>query len=266
MSDHGYVNLVRHLTRASTTIPLETLQASIAHYLARPPVPVPGSPTPLVAAALSSALLRSHADAALALTFRHAVHLRVGVLKEECTSAAGGLFASQDNSAKVARRLGRWCKDVWAGFRGSAPLVRLACATGMLLGLEDWEGELKVKERESRVRAKAEEEVVLALAAAMDAYASDSSGWGVDFKRAVDAKEQREGVYMRPFLCCLTMEVILCIDPLALAIMLAAQCAASIDPQRLQALLLPVRDSIQLRGKLPSDRSCRLSWMCLSVR
>ncbi|KAH9924256.1 uncharacterized protein BXZ73DRAFT_50648 [Epithele typhae] len=228
MSDRGYVNLVRHLTRPTSTLSPETLQASIAHYLARPPSPLPGTPTALTASVLGSALFRPHRHAqlaALALAFRHAVHLRVGVLKEASRGDGGfslsAVLAPEEHSGRrVAARLGRWCRDVWAGCGGSAPLARLACVVGLLLGLEDWEAELKITEREARVRVKAEEEVVLAVAEVVDAYAPDPSGWGVDFKRSVEARAEHE-------------------DPLGLAITLTAQCAPLVAAQRLQALPLP---------------------------
>ena len=158
MSDRGYINLIRHLTRATSTLPLETLQASIAHYLARPPTPIPGSPTALTATVLNSALFRPHTYqklSALSVAFRHAIHLRVAVHHEEAEKNPAGVFSKGIN---VPGRLAKWCRVVVEGFSGSAAVVRLACASGLLLGLEDWETKLKVKEKEARVRAKVEEE------------------------------------------------------------------------------------------------------------
>ncbi|KAI0352611.1 hypothetical protein OH77DRAFT_1428324 [Trametes cingulata] len=219
MSDRGYINLIRHLTRATSTLPLETLQASIAHYLARPPVPIPGTPTPLAAAALSSPLFRPYVYttlSALALAFRHAVHLRVGVLKEEAETHPGGLFSRGVN---VRAKLARWTGEVREGLKGSGALVRLACASGLLLGLEDWEAELTLKEKEAKARAKVEEEVILALAELVDQYAGVGSGWEKDFQRTVGSKGEE--------------------DPLALSVLLASQCAQCVAAERLQALPLP---------------------------
>ncbi|KAI0333742.1 hypothetical protein GY45DRAFT_1319349 [Cubamyces sp. BRFM 1775] len=220
MSDRGYINLIRHLTRASSTLPLETLQASIAHYLARPPVPIPGSPTTLTATALNSPLFRIHTHArlsAVALAFRHAVHLRVGVLKEEAEANPGGLLSRGVN---VGAQLARWSKDVREGFKGSDAVMHLACASGLLLGLEDWEAELQLKEKERRERARVEEEVVIALAEVIDEYAREGSGWEKDFKRTAGAKGDE--------------------DPLPLAMLLASQCGQCIAAERLQALPLPI--------------------------
>lgn len=188
MSDRGYINLIRHLARPTSTLSLETLQASISHYLARTPVPLPGTPTPLAAAVLSSPLFQPYTHAtlsALALAFRHAVHLHVGVLREEAERSPGGLLT---RGVDVRGKLARWAGEVRAGFTGSEPLVRLACASGFLLGLEDWDTELKIKEKERDVRAKAEEEVVLALAEVVDAYAREGSRWEKDFKKTVGAQ------------------------------------------------------------------------------
>ena len=212
MSEHGYVNLIRHLTRSSSTLSLETLQASIAHYLARPPAPVPGTPTPLAAAVLGSPLFRPYAHSTLAvlsLAFRHAVHLRVGVLKADAERNPSGFF-SRDPSTQIGGKLGQWCREVWEGFVGGAPLVRIACAAGLLLGLEDWEAELKLKDKEARLRAKAEEEVVLALAEVIDAYAPDPSGWSRDFKRTVETRGDSEGTSVPWYSLCNFNRVDIC--------------------------------------------------------
>ena len=196
MSDRGYINLIRHLTRATSTLPLETLQASIAHYLARPPTPIPGSPTALTATVLNSALFRPHTYqklSVLSVAFRHAIHLRVAVHQEEAEKNPAGVFSKGVN---VPGRLAKWCRVVVEGFSGSAAVVRLACASGLLLGLEDWETKLKLKEKEARVRAKVEEEVVLALAEVMDTYAREGSGWETDFKRSVEGTGAEEGEHL----------------------------------------------------------------------
>ncbi|KAH9889808.1 hypothetical protein C8Q73DRAFT_705568 [Cubamyces lactineus] len=219
MSDRGYINLIRHLTRASSTLPLETLQASIAHYLARPPIPIPGSPTNLTATTLNSRLFRVHTHArlsALALAFRHAVHLRVEVLKEEAEANPGGLLSRGVN---VGAKLAKWSKEVREGFKGSDAVLHLACASGLLLGLEDWEAELQLKDKERRERARVEEEVVIALAEVIDEYAREGSGWEKDFKRTVGTNADE--------------------DPLPLAMLIASQCGHCIAAERLQALPLP---------------------------
>ncbi|KAI0684715.1 hypothetical protein C8T65DRAFT_593381 [Cerioporus squamosus] len=221
MSDRGYINLIRHLTRTTSTLPLETIQASIAHYLARPPVPIPGSPTALTATVLGSPLFRPYTYAkltALAVAFRHAVHLRVAVHKAEAEQNPGSLLPPS-RGVHVSARLAKWVRAVLEGFTGSAAVIRLACASGILLGLQDWEAELKVTEKEARGRAKVEEEVVLALAEVVDTYAREGSGWETDFKRSLEARGVEE-------------------DPLALAVLLASQCAQLVAPQRLQALPL----------------------------
>ncbi|TBU54621.1 hypothetical protein BD310DRAFT_1041642 [Dichomitus squalens] len=220
MSDRGYINLIRHLTRATSTLPLETLQASIAHYLARPPVPVPGTPTPLAATTLASPHFRPYTYqklSALSVAFRHAVHLRLAVHKEEAEKHPGGLLA---RGVDVAGRTAKWLGAVLEGFRGSVAVVRLACAAGLMLGLEDWEAELGLKKKGARARAKVEEEVVIALAEVVDGYTGVGSGWEKDFKRTLEAGDEAE-------------------DTLLIAVLLASQCAPLIDPQRLQALPLP---------------------------
>ena len=240
MSDRGYINLIRHLTRTTSTLPLETLQASIAHYLARPPVPVPGTPTSLTATTLGSPLFRPYTYQklnALLVAFRHAVHLRFAVHKEEAEQHPGGLLT---RGVDVTARIAKWVRVMLEGFRGRVAIVKLACASGLLLGLEDWEAELEVKRKDARVRAKVEEEVVLALAEVVDGYTATGSGWEVDFKRTLDARDEAEGsssILNAAATVCLSTRT----DTLAIAVLLVSQCAPLIDSQRLEALPLPVR-------------------------
>lgn len=260
MSDRGYINLVRHLTRTTSTLPLETIQASIAHYLARPPIPVPGSPTPLAATILGSPLFRPYTYqklTTLSVAFRHAVHLRFAVHKEEADKNPGGLLT---RGVDVTRRLGKWTKAVLEGFRGRVALVRLACASGLLLGLEDWEVELEVKKKDAKARARVEEEVVLAIAEVMDAYTGEGSGWETDFQRIVDANEEADGgssVDSQNKYIIEDSMVTFQPDFVSVAVLLVAQCASFVDPQRLQALPLPVRPGSWLRRLAYAYSACR---------
>ena len=177
MTDRGYLNLLSHLTRSTTNLPLRTIQGSVAHYLAR----VHPSPKPLAATVVSSPFFRNASFErldGLATTFRHAIHVKVKALKDE----PGGVF-----TRSLYTRLGDWVKEVLNGLQGGMPLVRLACYTGMVQGLEDWEADLKAKE--GRIRRKVEEELVVALAEVMDEFtASSPTGWEREFSQ--DAQVQ----------------------------------------------------------------------------
>lgn len=181
MSERGYVNLVRHLARPTSSLPLPTLQASIAHYLAHG-TPLQPSPTALAAAALSSPLFLPPALpalSALSSALRHAVHLRVALLVEtqKQASVLSGVFG-----ADPAREVERWVGDVVKGFRGARAVARLACAGGLLLGLEDQEETLRA--HRGRTRGRVEEEVVRALGEVVDGHAG-AGGWEEDFRREV---------------------------------------------------------------------------------
>lgn len=60
-------------------------------------------------------------------------------------------------------------------------MLRLVCSGGLLLGLQDLEGE--VHARESRMRRDVEEEVILALAEVIDTYSylPPSADWSKDY-------------------------------------------------------------------------------------
>ncbi|KAI0345822.1 hypothetical protein BDW22DRAFT_1353428 [Trametopsis cervina] len=188
MTDRGYLNLLSHLARSSTTLPLSTIQGSVAHYLAH----INPSPTPLAATVVGSPFFRraSHIKLdGLATAFRHGVHLKMKVLKDE----PGGVF-----TRRLGARLADWVAEVLKGLQGGFSLLRLTCYTGLLQGLGDWEHELKAKD--GQMRRGVEEELVVALAEVMDQFTPDTStGWEKEFK--VESQvETEEGMLQLTFL------------------------------------------------------------------
>lgn len=170
MADRGYTNLLSHLNRFTTTLALTTIHASIAHYLAH----IQPSATPLAGIVVSSPLFSTVTFSildGLTVAFRHAVHIKVRLLKREERS----LF-----SRGLTARTAEWVADVLKGLEGGRPILRLACVCGLLLGLSDWEEDLEA--RNGWVRRKAEEEVVIALAEVIDMEPSSSSLWEREFK------------------------------------------------------------------------------------
>ncbi|KAH9927056.1 hypothetical protein B0H21DRAFT_826484 [Amylocystis lapponica] len=208
MADRGYVYLLTHLHRPTTTLPLSTVQASISHYLAH----LQPSPTSLSATLVSSPLFRpfSHAKLdALSTALRHALHIRVKLFKgEDASIFVRGLGA----------RTADWVRAVLEGVRGGHPVTRLVCAGGLLLGLEDLEEELHARER--RIRREVEEEIILALAEVIDLYAckQSSAGWEKDFEGVSQNDE----------------------EPLSLALVLSSVFVPLVSTPRLQALPLPI--------------------------
>ena len=184
MADRGYFALLSHLYRPSGALTLPTVQASITHYLARIPQP----PTALSASAISSPLFQRFSYAkleALCIAFRHAVQLKVKLLDED----KGGIF-----SRGLHARLKEWLKGVLEGFRGGHVVLKLVCLGGILLGLEDLEGQLHLGS--GGVRGVVEDETVLALAEVLDAYSyvPYSTDWAKDFK---SESEDGEGLVNR---------------------------------------------------------------------
>lgn len=177
MADRGYTNLLSHLNRPTSTLPLSTIEASIAHYLAH----IHPSATPLAGIVVSSPLFRlatyDFLDG-LTVSFRHAVHIKVRELKRE----ERGLF-----SRGLTTCTAEWVAEVLKGLQGGRSILRLACASGLLLGLADWEDDLKAKD--GWVRRKVEEEVVIALAEVIDMDPSSSSPWEREFKTHMHSPE-----------------------------------------------------------------------------
>ncbi|THH31473.1 hypothetical protein EUX98_g2725 [Antrodiella citrinella] len=171
MTDRGYINLLSHLNQTTTTLPISTIQASVAHYLAH----VQPLPTAFTAIVISSQLLRALTLPKLeflSTSFRHAVHFKLQLIQDE----PNGLF-----SRSLKAKLEEWVYAVLKGLQGGQTMLRLAAYDGLLLGLEDVESEVKAKE--GRMRGKVEEELVIALAEAMDMYPLNASsvGWETEF-------------------------------------------------------------------------------------
>ncbi|PBK97608.1 hypothetical protein ARMGADRAFT_1162451 [Armillaria gallica] len=158
-----YRNLLAHLSRPTTSLPFETIQAALAHHLAH----LSPLPTPLAATAVSSPLFLSHPLTlakldALSTAFRHALHIKFDLLKRDAEqrSALGAVF-----SRAVRTRLALWVDALIKGLQGGQPIMRLACSTGVILGMND----VKLTSQ-----GYVENEVVLSLAEVMDLYKYDT--------------------------------------------------------------------------------------------
>lgn len=181
MTDRGYTNLLTHLHAKHTSLPLNTISGSLAHYLSI----LDPSPTPLAATVISSTLFTplSHVKlSALSTAFRHAVHLKH---KSLSLDRGLGLFT---RGWKV--RLGDWVRDVLKGFEGGTGVLRLACLGGLLLGLGDLGERTKLKATDGR-RGEVENEVVVAVAEVMELHElGQNEGWEKAFEPVT---EQGEG-------------------------------------------------------------------------
>jgi hypothetical protein len=187
MSDRGYSNLLNHLNRSSTAIPIQTIQASVAYYLAN----VQPSPTPLAATVIGSPLFRPFSNAKLvaaSTAFRHALHVKVKLFQEE-EKTANPIFLRS-----LSARVNGWVRSVMKGVQGGQAMMRVVCHGGLLAGLEDFKAELKIREG-GRLRGRIEDEVVLALAEVMDLYSVSrgSADWENEFHRDTD---EGEGVFL----------------------------------------------------------------------
>ncbi|KAF9219266.1 hypothetical protein BS17DRAFT_789773 [Gyrodon lividus] len=177
VSDRGYSILLSYLHRPSSTIPpLPTLQGLIVHYLSQ----LAPTPTPLAATIVSSSLFRPFSLAkleALSNSFRHAVHTKLRIIQEEPSS----IFYPSLNA-----RLNSWSASLLEGLEGGHAITRLACCSGLLMGLEDILPRLPAKQRD--VKASVEDELILAFAGVIDLFTSSDS-WGKEFQPVTEKGE-----------------------------------------------------------------------------
>ncbi|EKM49498.1 uncharacterized protein PHACADRAFT_201209 [Phanerochaete carnosa HHB-10118-sp] len=219
--DRGYLNLVSHLNRHSTNLPLNTILGSVAHHLAY----VQPSATPLAAIVISSPLFHtsSYADLDGLLTaFRHAVHLKIKVVYDE----PSGLF-----SRGLTTRVAEWVAEVLKGFQGGHSVLRLACCAGLLHGLADREADLKIKE--NFAGRSVEEELIIALAEVVE-YAS-ADPWEAEFRLTA---QREEGEYAPNYLMCIPSQRRLLLDALPATLVIASRSLPLVTPHRLGALPL----------------------------
>ncbi|VDC04494.1 unnamed protein product [Peniophora sp. CBMAI 1063] len=208
-ADRGYTILLAHLHKPTSSLPLETLQSLIAHFLSLHP-----APAPLSATVVSSPLFRPFAHNTLSVlhtALRGAVHLKWKALQDESNS-----LLSLGPSKRV--QMDAWARSVVGGFTGAQSVVRLVGAGGVLLGLEDLKKDIGSGNGRRSARGKAEDEVVIALAEVMELYGRKGDSWESEFKPQVEAGEA---------------------DTLSLSLVFASQFLARVDSQRLLALPLP---------------------------
>lgn len=175
--DRGHILLLNSLGRSNTNkTPLSTIQALIVHYLAH----IHPSPTPLAATIVSSPIFLpfSHSKLqVLSTSFRHAVHSKLHVLKAD----SSGLF-----SPSLDTQLNVWSLAIFQGLEGGHAIIRLACCSGLLLGLEDILQNLPAKKRD--VKGIAEDELVMTFADVIDQF-STSDTWGKEFHSAAESAD-----------------------------------------------------------------------------
>ncbi|KAF6756001.1 hypothetical protein DFP72DRAFT_306958 [Ephemerocybe angulata] len=220
-SDRTYTLLLSHLHNPHTSLSLPTLQSALSHHLALLP-PCTSSPTPLAATAISAPyyLVQPFTFTklnSLSTSFRHAVHLKFRALKEEWE--ARGRIERLFNQS-VGGSLDAWAKEVVKGLIGGHPVLRLACCSGLLLGIED----LGKKELDVALGARGvvEDEDIVALAEVMDTYAFSVTG-GTHGVEEWEKEFQPAGQ-----------------DVLSMALILAAQSVPLIPHSKLKALPLPL--------------------------
>ncbi|KAG1822504.1 uncharacterized protein BJ212DRAFT_1328449 [Suillus subaureus] len=175
--DRGHTLLLSSLGRSNTTeTPLSTIQALIVHYLAN----IYPSPTPLAATIVSSPIFIQFSLSkleVLSTSFRHAVHSKLQVLKAD----SSGLF-----SPSLDTQLNVWSLAIFQGLEGGHAIIRLACCSGLLLGLEDILQHLPAKMR--GVKGIAEDELVMTFADVIDQF-STSDTWRKEFHSAAESAD-----------------------------------------------------------------------------
>ncbi|KAH9179328.1 hypothetical protein EDB89DRAFT_1926603 [Lactarius sanguifluus] len=207
-----YTILLTHLHKPSSSLPLQTHQSLISHFLAQTP-----TPTPLAATVISSPLFRPFAHAkltTLVTAFRHAVHLRLKSLRDEETS----LF-----TRGIRPRMAEWVRGLLKGFKGGQAVIRFVCAGGIILGLEDLKAKSGTDPVGGNVRAKTENELIIALTEITELYgAPKHTAWEKEFQPETEHGE---------------------LDVLSLTMLFAAQLLPYVFSERIKVLPLSTLSS-----------------------
>ncbi|KAF8895163.1 hypothetical protein BD779DRAFT_1497859 [Infundibulicybe gibba] len=201
-ADRAYASLLAHLHSPSPALALPVIQSALAHHLS---TAFP-TPTPLSASAVSAPLFLTPP----------LVYTRLQTLLPQSASRENALSRALFGRS-VEAVLGRWVKEAVTGIQGGQSVLRLACCTGLILGLEDLtRNEISVKVG-GRGRGVVEDEIILALAEVMDMHALYPND---EWERELWPHES--------------------VDALTLSLILASQSLPLINQEKLKALPLPV--------------------------
>ncbi|KAJ3892806.1 hypothetical protein GG344DRAFT_44592 [Lentinula edodes] len=206
MSNHAYTNLLQHLHRAQPALPLETIQSALAFHIANHSL----VPTPLAATAITSPLFLSYPFTlsrlqTLSNSFRHAIHLKFTLL-------SGPRFSFFERS--ISAHLAQWTKELIKGLQGGNPLLRLAAASGILLGLEDLRTQAKANSLDVDSNSM-EDEIVLAFAEVMDQEGVGRE-WESEFQQIALLSNSVQDQIPSPSISLLTLSLILAAQSLPL--------------------------------------------------
>ncbi|KAI5122454.1 hypothetical protein M0805_008765 [Coniferiporia weirii] len=179
--DRGYLNLLSHLRKHHSTLPQETIQAAICHYLVHLP-PAQPTPTPLITSIVASSFwqpLSLNILLSLGSSVRSTVQLKSAALKAE----KRGLF-----DGSVSGELNDWTYGILAGLKDGDPLLSLAISGGLLAGLKDVTSS-KMNQRTIR----AVEEAVVVAHAEVTAVLSTSQidPWEAEFRKSDEGPNER---------------------------------------------------------------------------
>ncbi|PFH53347.1 hypothetical protein AMATHDRAFT_1408 [Amanita thiersii Skay4041] len=216
--DQSYRILLDQLYSEQSNLPLLTIQAALSHHLATlSPLPTPLAATIVSSPFYLSSPLTHEKLQSLSTAFRHAVHLKLQALekKVENQSTAASLFSLSPSAATA-----QWITEIVKGLQGGRSIMRLACSSGLLLGIEDLEKSKRNANQLFNVewsRSMVEDELVLNVAETIDVYGVDPpSDWEKEF-------QPTSSEYGLP-----------------LSLILASQCLPLASKTRLKALPLPV--------------------------
>jgi hypothetical protein len=132
----------------------------------------------------------------------------------------------------VKSQLKEWATASLKGLQGGHPIMRLACAGGLLIGLDE------VEITNYGWRKVAEDEIVVALAEIMDIFNAQSpGGWEKEFQPETETGEGALTVLSY----CTQYLIFTTVDALSLAFILASQVLPLDADEELRALPLPVR-------------------------
>ncbi|KAJ8463554.1 hypothetical protein ONZ45_g17536 [Pleurotus djamor] len=226
--DRGYTNFLTHLHIENSSVSLPTIQATLSHYLAN----ASPLPTPLAGTVVSSPLFLALSYPklqTLSAAFRYAFHAKYKLiedeLKERRSQPLGLGLLTNLVSQSLSTRLKQWSGATLKGLQGGHPILRLACCSGMLLGMEDLrvatmkDDDAAVSFEGSRAKGDIEDDIVVALAESMDRYSylQNDAGWEREFRKMVDPIEA---------------------DAISLSLVIMAQCAPLIPLDKLRAIPL----------------------------
>lgn len=176
LEDRQYINLLAHLRKDASNLPMKTFQSTLPYYLSRLAVE---HVTTLTATVLASGYwLPVNTERALALAsiFQQATTLKYKLVDEAKQKSVFSLSRSRQS------QMGSWIRAVMRGGANGNSLLRLSVHGGLNAGIQ------QISRLEEDISSLASEPQKAFITAMSESFNSNTSSWNTEFQPSTSWK------------------------------------------------------------------------------